>query len=354
MSVFFVADRLISTGRSSSFVVGVTLFLLGLAGPSQAQAGTTIEAMKERGTVRCGVAPVHTTDPNRIGVNRSGLDRLTCSIYAAALLGDATKVEFIPVSAKMRFKALQSGEYDVLIRGTTWTLQRDASLGLHFAGINFYDGQGFIARKELGLSNFLDVKDATVCVENSTTSASNLDDLIRQHNLKLELIRFRSFKQAKAAFFSGRCDVYTADRSTLAATRLSTAPNPEDYVVLPNTISKEPLGPVVRDDDKTWFRIVKWGLNAVIEAEERGVSSKNLETMEKSDNIAIQRLLGIRPGIGAHLGLDDKWVSRVVAQIGNYGEMYDRTVGKDSPMNLPRGLNALWKDGGLLYAPPLR
>jgi general L-amino acid transport system substrate-binding protein len=335
---------------SSAFIV-----ISWIAGAQQvANAGSTLAAIKERGSVRCGVSPVHIKDPSRIGQDRSGLDRLTCMIYAAAVLGDAQKTEFIPVSAKLRFKALQRADYDVLVRGTTWTLKRDSALGLHFAGINFYDGQGFIARKTLGLKSILDVRKASICVESSTTTAGNLNDLIGQHKLDLEVIRFHSFKEAKAAFFAGRCDLYTADRSTLAASRLSTAPNPEDYVVLPDTISKEPLGPVVRDDDNAWFRIVKWGLNAVIEAEERGISSANVSQMLNSPNFSVQRFLGVKPGIGKPLGLDDKWAYRVVAQVGNYAEMYDRTVGKNSRMALDRGYNALWKDGGLMYAPPLR
>ena len=333
----------------------VVLSMIVFAGYGEkAFAGETLDKIRERGKVLCGVSPVHIKDPTRIGQDRSGLDRLTCTIYSAAVLGDATKIEFVPVSAKLRFKALQRGDYDVLVRGTTWTLKRDAGLGLHFAGINFYDGQGFIARKELGLSSIKDVEKASICVETNTTSSGNLDDLVRQHNLGLDIVRYHSFKEAKAAFFSGRCDIYTADRSTLAASRLSTAPNPENYVILPDIISKEPLGPVVRDDDKEWYRIVKWGLNAVIEAEERGISSTNLTEMAASSNVAVQRLLGIKPGIGKPLGLDDKWASRVIAQVGNYAEMYDQTVGKNSRMGLDRGLNALWKDGGLMYAPPLR
>jgi general L-amino acid transport system substrate-binding protein len=321
---------------------------------SLALAGETLDQIRERDKVRCGVSPVHIKDPAGVGQDRSGLDRLTCMIYSAAVLGDAKKVEFVPVSAKMRFKALQRKDYDVLIRGTTWTLKRDAALGLHFAGINFYDGQGFIARKTLGLGSINDVKNASICVERDTTTAGNLDDLIEQRGLKLEIIHFQSFKQAKAAFFSGRCDIYTADRSTLAATRLSTAPDPDAYVVLPDTISKEPLGPVVRDDDKEWFRIVKWGLNAVVEAEERGITSDNLAKMDSSTNAAVRRLVGVKPGIGKPLGLDDQWARRVIAQVGNYGQMYDRTVGKNSRMGLDRGFNALWKHGGLMYAPPLR
>jgi general L-amino acid transport system substrate-binding protein len=322
---------------------------------SPAEAGRTFDAIKANGTVRCGVATYYKkTEINGVGQNKGGLDRLICRSIAAAVLGDSKRVTFVTVSASKRFSALQAGDYDVLIRGTTWTLTRDASKGLHFAGVNFYDGQGFIVRRDLGVSSILKLKNAKVCVETDTTSADNLTEFAAQHGLNFQAIPFRSHKEVRTAFFSGRCDVYTADRSTLAAARLSVPPSPDDFVVLPQAISKEPLGPVVRDDDNAWFRIVKWSLNALIEAEELGITSENIDQMSGSNKASVQRLVGIKPGIGKPLGLDDKWAYRMIKQVGNYGEIYASTVGSKSKMGLSRGLNALWKDGGLMYALPLR
>jgi len=331
------------------------LVLAATLAPAGAQAGQTLDAIKSSGAVKCGVATFHgATEVNGVSQNKGGLDRLICKAITAAVLGDAERTTFVQVSASQRFKALQAGAYDVLLRGTTWTLSRDATKGLHFAGINFYDGQGFIVRKDFGVTSIFDVKKARVCVERNTTSAANLAEFATQHGIKLETVFFRSHKEVRTAFFSGRCDLYTADRSTLAAARLSVPPSPDDFVVLPQSISKEPLGPVVRDDDNDWFRIVKWSLNALITAEELGVTSQNVDEMLKSSNPGVQRLLGVKPGIGKALGLDDQWAQRMIRQIGNYGEIYAVTVGSKSKMALPRGLNALWKDGGLLYAPPMR
>lgn len=333
------------------FLTGLSI-VAGIVGPSD--AGPTLDAIKARGVIKCGVSPVHSQHKSVTLQYRSGLDRLTCHALAAAVLGDREKIEFVPVSAKLRFKGLQNKSYDVLIRGTTWTLKRDTALGLHFAGVNLYDGQGFIARSDLAINEITEVKGGTICVETNTTSLANIEDFIAQHGLDIQLIRFQSFKEAKAAFFSGRCNLYSADRATLAAVRLTTAPRPDDFVVLPDIISKEPLGPVVRDDDTDWFRITKWVLNALIETEEKNITSKNVGQMLNSGNPSIRRLLGAKPGIGKPLGLDDQWVRRVVTQVGNYGEIYAVTMGHKSKMALPRGLNALWKDGGLMYAPPLR
>jgi len=344
--------------KTTRLMLGFCAFFvlsLALINSPAVQAGQTLEAIRANGAVRCGIAPFHQVDEiNGVGQSKGGLDRLICKAIAAAVLGDKMRAKFVPVSASLRFKALQQGDYDVLIRGTTWTLSRDAAKGLHFAGINFYDGQGFIVRRDLGASSELELKNPKVCVESNTTSAANFADYAELHKFKHQRVLFRSHKEVRAAFFSGRCDVYTADRSTLAAARVSVAPQPDDYVVLPDSISKEPLGPVVRDDDNAWFRIVRWTLNGLIAAEELGVTSQNIAQMLNSPKPSVQRFLGVKPGIGKPLALDDQWARRMIEQVGNYGEMYDVSIGKKSRVHLPRGLNALWKHGGLLYAPPLR
>ncbi len=328
--------------------------LLGVSGP--AMAGATLDAVKERGAVRCGVnsglAGFSIADSQG---RWTGLDVDVCRAIAAAVVEDAEKVEWVPLSAQQRFTALQSGEVDVLSRNTTWTLTRDASLGLHFTVITFYDGQGFMVPANLGVDSAKDLSGAEVCVQSGTTTELNLADYFRANGMEFKPVVFESFEESKTAFFNGRCQVYTTDRSGLASLRASDAPNPKDYVILPEAISKEPLGPAVRRGDDEWFSIVKWVIYATIEAEEYGVTQANVDELKaNSENPVVQRLLGVSGEMGKLLGLDNEWAYRVIKQVGNYGEIYDRNVGPDTPIGLDRGMNDLWTRGGLMYAMPIR
>jgi general L-amino acid transport system substrate-binding protein len=320
-----------------------------------AQAGPTMDAVKKNGVVTCGVstglAGFSLADAQG---KYTGLDVDYCRQLAAAVLGDANKVKFVPLSAQQRFTALQSGEVDILARNTTWTLQRDTQLGLNFAPVNFYDGQGFMVFKKLGVKSAKELNGATVCVQPGTTTELNLSDFFRANKLTFKPVVIEKLDEVENAYFSGRCDVYTTDRSGLAATRISKAPNPDDQVILPEVISKEPLAPAVRHGDDEWFDIVKWVQFAALETEEKGITSKNVDDMLKTEDPDIKRILGVTPGMGKSIGLDEKWVYNIVKQVGNYGEVFDRNVGKDSPMKLERGLNDLWTRGGLMYAPPIR
>ena len=321
-----------------------------------AHAGATLDAVKQRGTIRCGVntglAGFSIADSQG---KWTGLDVDTCRSVAAAVLGDANKVQFVPLSAQQRFTALQSGEVDMMSRNTTWTLTRDASLGLVFTGVNFYDGQGFMVPKALNVASAKELSGAEVCVQTGTTTELNLADYFRANNMQFKPVVFESLEESKVAFFNGRCQVYTTDASGLASIRAVDAPNPDDYVILPELISKEPLGPAVRRGDDEWFTIVKWTLYALLEAEEAGVSSQNVDDMKKSStNPTVQRLLGTSGDMGKLLGLDNDWAYRIVKQVGNYGEMFDRNVGPKTQLRLERGLNALWTKGGLMYAMPVR
>jgi general L-amino acid transport system substrate-binding protein len=273
---------------------------------------------------------------------------------AIAIFGEP-KVTFVPLSAQQRFTALQSGEVDVLNRNTTWTLTRDVSLGLVFAGVTYYDGQGFMVPKDLGVSSASELDGAEVCVQTGTTTELNLADYFRRMNMDLTPVVFESLEESKTAFFNGRCQVYTTDKSGLASIRSVDAPNPDDYVILPETISKEPLGPVVARGDDEWFAIAKWVVYATLEAEEAGVNSENVDDMKaNSDNPTVQRLLGASGDMGEKLGVSQDWAYNIIKMVGNYGEIYDRNVGPDTPIGLERGVNALWIDGGLMYAMPVR
>src|SRR5229473_6708439 len=283
-----------------------------------------------------------------------GLDVDVCRAVAAAIFGDAEKVKYVPTTAQQRFTALQSGEVDMLARTTTWTLTRDTALGFDFTGINYYDGQGFMVNKKLGVKSAKELNGATVCVQPGTTTELNLADFFRANKMTFKPVVIEKLDEVENAYFSGRCDVYTTDRSGLAATRISKAPNPDDQVILPEVISKEPLAPAVRHGDDEWFAIVKWVQFAAIEAEEKGITSKNVDEKLKTEDPDVKRLLGVTPGMGKSIGLDEKWVYNIVKQVGNYGEVFDRNVGKDAPMKLERGLNDLWTRGGLMYAPPIR
>jgi general L-amino acid transport system substrate-binding protein len=269
------------------------------------------------------------------------------------VFGDAGKVKFTPLTAKERFTALQSGEIDILSRNTTWTLVRDTALGLDFVGVNYYDGQGFMVRKDLGVKSAKELGGASVCVNIGTTTELNMADFFRANNMKYSPVVFEKSDEVVAAYDAGRCDVYTTDRSGLAANRLKLK-DPNAHMVLPETISKEPLGPVVRHGDNKWGDVVRWSLYAMLEAEEYGVSSKNVDQMRSSKNPVIRRLLGTEGDLGKSIGLSNDWSFNIIKHVGNYGESYARNVGPNTPIGLARGVNALWKDGGLQYPMPVR
>ena len=321
---------------------------------AQAASAQTLKTVKDRGMLSCGVSqglPGFST-PDDKG-NWTGLDVDICRAIAAAIFNDATKIKFVPLSAKDRFTALQSGEIDVLSRNTTWTLSRDTSLGANFTGVTYYDGQGFMVKKALKVNSALELNSASVCVQQGTTTEQNLADYFKGNNMKYEVIAFGTNDEAVKAYESGRCDVFTTDVSGLYADRLKLA-NPADHVVLPEVISKEPLGPMVRHGDDQWFDIVKWTLFAMVTAEELGITQKNVDEMAKSDKPEMKRVFGTDGNLGEQLGLTKDWVSRIVKAVGNYGEAFDRNVGAGSKLGIARGLNALWNKGGIQYAPPIR
>ena len=333
------------------FVFGVA-FALGFAvAPACAQ---TLKTVKERGSLLCGVSQgiAGFSLPDDKG-NWSGLDVEFCRAIAAAIFNDASKVKFVPLSSKDRFTALQSSAIDVLSRNSTWTSSRDTSLGLNFAGVTYYDGQGFMVRKALKVNSALELNGASVCTQTGTTSELNLADYFRANNMKYEVIAFATADETIKAYDGGRCDVFTTDVSQLYAERLKLT-NLNDHVILPEIISKEPLGPAVRHGDDQWFDIVKWVHFAMINAEELGVSSKNIDEALKSNQPEIRRLVGTEGAYGEQLGLTKDWVVRIVKQVGNYGESFDRNVGTGSKLGISRGLNRLWTKGGIQYAPPIR
>jgi general L-amino acid transport system substrate-binding protein len=325
----------------------------GLAAVNPAGAAV-LDQVKAKGYVQCGVSQglPGFSNPDDKG-NWTGLDVDVCRAIAAAIFDDATKVRYTPLTAKDRFTALQSGELDVLSRNTTWTLSRDTSLGLNFAGVNFYDGQGFLIRKDKKVSSALELSGASVCTQTGTTTELNVADFFRARNMKYEVVAFTTADETIKAYEAGRCDVFTSDVSQLYAMRLKLA-NTADHVVLPEIISKEPLGPLVRHGDDQWFDIVKWVLNATLNAEELNVTQKNLDEQLKSPNPEIKRLLGVEGNFGEQLGLTRDWVVRIVKHVGNYGESFDRNVGAGSKLGIERGLNRLWNKGGIQYAPPIR
>jgi len=324
-----------------------------LAATAFAAHAGTLDQVKARGQLICGsnTGLAGFGLPDSQGVWR-GLDVDECRAIAAAIFNDPNKVKFLPVNAKDRPTILASGEIDVLIRNTTWTLSRQTG-GMFFTGINFYDGQGFMVRKELGVDSALKLDGASVCVQQGTTTELNLADYFRSHAMKLEAVVFATDEEATKAYDSGRCDAYTTDASGLYSERLKMS-KPDDNVVLPEIISKEPLGPAVRKDDIQWFQIVQWTHYALITAEELGVTKANVDEKLKSDNPAIRRLLGVEGDFGKGLGLTNDWAYRIVKHVGNYGEIFERNVGMGSPIKIRRGLNALWDKGGLQYAPPIR
>ena len=335
-----------------SLVVFLLAAAFSLAAALSASAGT-LDQVKARGQLICGANPglAGFGLPNDQGVYK-GLDVDACRAIAAAIFNDPNKVKFLPIVAKDRPTILASGEIDVLIRNTTWTLSRQTG-GMFFTGINFYDGQGFMVRKKLGVDSALKLDGASVCVQQGTTTELNLADFFRTHNMKLEAVVFATDDEATKAYDSGRCDAYTTDASGLYSERLKMS-NPDDHMVLPEIISKEPLGPSVRKDDIQWFQIVQWTHYAAVTAEELGVTQANVDEKLKSDNPSIRRLLGVEGDFGKGLGLTNDWAYRIIKHVGNYGESFERNVGMGSPIKIRRGLNALWNQGGLQYAPPIR
>jgi general L-amino acid transport system substrate-binding protein len=332
------------------------VFTLALAAglSTGAASAQTLKTVKDRGMVSCGVSqglPGFST-PDDKG-NWTGLDVDICRAVAAAIFDDPTKVKFVPLSAKDRFIALQSGEIDVLSRNTTWTLARDTTFGANFTGVTYYDGQGFLVKKSLKVNSALELNSASVCVQTGTTTEQNLADYFKSNNMKYEVITFGSNDEAVKAYESGRCDVFTTDVSGLYADRLKLS-NPADHAVLPEVISKEPLGPMVRHGDDQWFDLVKWVLFAMVDAEELGITQKNVDDKAKSDNPELKRVFGTDGNLGESLGVTKDWVSRIIKAVGNYGESFDRNVGAGSKLGIARGLNQLWNKGGIQYAPPIR
>jgi len=338
--------RIAGVAAAAVFAFAGQALAQGAAGPD------TVAAIRARGTLVCGVA-INSAGfalPDSRGEFR-GLDVDTCRAVAAAILGDATKVRFVPNTSVQRFPMLQSGELDMLARNTTWTLGRETSLGLAFAGINFYDGQGFMVRRSANVTSARQLDGATVCVQPGTTTELNLADYFRTSRMRFTPVVIENVEEIRAAFVSGRCDAYTNDASSLASFR-ATQQDPNSFVLLPEIISKEPLGPAVRKGDWRFFDIVRWSLYAQIAAEELGVTSANVEEMARtSTNPDIQRLLGRTGDLGRSMGLENDWAVRIIRQVGNYGEMYERNI---TPIGIPRGVNNLWNNGGLHYAPPIR
>lgn len=319
-------------------------------------AAGTLDDVKAAGELKCGVSTgvVGFAAANATGV-WEGFDVAVCRAVAAAVLGDSNKIKFVPTTGKTRFTALASGEVDMLARNTTWTFSRDVDLKFDFVGVNYYDGQGFMVPKALGVSSAKDLDGATVCIQTGTTTELNLADYFRSNNISYEPVPIETNSEAQAQYLAGACDVYTTDASGLAATR-ATFEAPDDHVVLPEIISKEPLGPLVRHGDNQWGDVIMWTLNALVTAEELGITSANLEASAASagKNPEINRLLGTEGDLGAMLGLDKDWAKRAIAVAGNYGEIFEKNIGEATPVGLARGLNAQWTNGGLIYSPPFR
>ncbi|TXH75719.1 MAG: amino acid ABC transporter substrate-binding protein [Thiothrix sp.] len=319
-----------------------------------AHAGATLDAVKKNDAVKCGINTPFPGFANQDEKgNWSGLDIDVCRAVAAAIFGDPNKVKFTSLTAKERFTALQSGEVDMLSRNSTGTLSRDTGMGLTFVATNYYDGQGFLVKKSLNVKSAKELDGASVCIQSGTTTELNLADYFRANNMKFEPITYEQLDEVTKAFDEGRCDVLTSDQSQLYSNRI-TLKEPEGAVVLPEVISKEPLGPFVRQGDDEWLKIVRWSYYAMVEAEDLGVTSANADEMTKSTDPNIKRFLGMEEGGDPNLPLDKKWAYNIVKMVGNYGESFERSVGQGSPLKINRGLNALWKNGGLQYSPPFR
>ncbi|HEX3860637.1 MAG TPA: amino acid ABC transporter substrate-binding protein [Stellaceae bacterium] len=326
---------------------------VGLGPP--AEAGQTFDKVKQAGTISCGVQTgvAGFAQPDSQG-HYSGFNVDICRAISAALFGNPDKVKFVPLTTQQRFTALQSGEVDLLSNNTTWSLQRDTELGFDFAPVVFYDGQGFMVAKKLNVKSAKELNGATICVQPGTTTELNLADYFRANKMEYKPVVIEKIDETVGAFFSGRCDAFTTDSSALASIRIGRASSPDDYVILPERISKEPLAPVVRHGDNQWKDAVTWIIFALMEAEERGITQKNVDDMLKSDDPNIKRMLGVTPGMGKALGVDEKWAYNAIKMVGNYGEIFDRNLGLGSPLKLERGYNNLWTKGGLIYAPPIR
>jgi len=330
-----------------------TLATALVASATTVQAAT-LDDVKARGTLTCGVTTgVAGYSQKNASGEWSGFDVDVCRAVAAAVLGDASKVQYKPLTAKERFTALSSGEIDMLSRVTTWTHTRDTSLGINFAGVNYYDGTSFMVDKALGVSSATELDGANACIQAGTSTELAIADFFRANNISYKAVTFDTADQTRAGFESGRCDFLTSDGSQLAALRVGMT-DPASKIILPEVISKEPLGPAVRQGDDQWFNIVKWSLNAMIEAEEQGVTTANADDLKANGSPANLRLLGAEGELGTNLGLDNDWAYRIITQVGNYAESFERNLGMGSPLQLPRGLNASWRDGGILYAPAMR
>jgi len=328
---------------------------IGAAMVTTVAGAGTLDDVRARGELICGVTTglAGFAAPNDKG-EWAGFDVDVCRAVATAVFGDPKKVKFVPTTGKSRFPALQSGEVDMLARNTTWTFDRDVKLGFEFTGINFYDGQGFMVRKDLGVKSALELDGATVCVGTGSTTELNLGDFFRANNMSYTPVVFEKADEIRAGYEANRCDVYTTDRSGLAAQRSQMA-NPDDHMVLPEVISKEPLGPLVRHGDHNWGDVVRWSLNVMIIAEEKGITSQNADNLKGSSNDPeVLRLLGVEGDYGARLGVSNDFALNIIKQVGNYGESYERNIGPDTPIQLARGVNELWTKGGILYSPPFR
>lgn len=337
-----------------SIALAAGLGLTSSVALAQTVASPTLDAIKAKGFVQCGVTGgvpgFSAPDANN---NWTGIEVDYCRALAAAIFNDPSAVRFTSLTSQERFTALSAGEIDVLSRTTTWTMSRDTQLGISFVGTMFYDGQGFMVRKADGITSATELSGAAICIESGTTTELNAADYFAANNMEFKTVVFVDQDEVVKAYEDGRCDVYTTDSSALAAERSKFA-IPDDHIILPEIISKEPLGPVVRAGDTGWFNIARWTYFALLEAEELGVTQANVDEMLGSDNPAIKRLLGVEGEFGAPLGLTNDWAYRIVKHVGNYAETYERNVGPNTPIGLARGLNALWKDGGIQYAPPIR
>lgn len=335
-------------------LAGAALGALSIAIPLSAAGAATLDTVKARGQLICGTSPGVPGFSLPDGQGRwNGLDVDFCKAVAAAVFGDTGKIKYVPLNPKDRFAAVQSGEVDILSRQTTWSLSRDTSLGLSFSPITYFDGQALMVKRSLGIKSAKDLNGATICVQGGTTTELNIADFFQKSGLKYDPVSFASGDEAIKAFEAGRCDVFTTDASALYAYRLKAA-NPQDFVVLPELISKEPLGPAVRRGDEAWANIVRWTHYAMVNAEELGLTSANVDEQLKSANPEIKRFLGVDGKLGEGLGLSNDWAYRIVKHVGNYGESYERYLGPKSPLGIPRGANNLWSKGGLQYAPPFR
>lgn len=336
--------------KASFFAVAATATFMATAATA-----ATLDDVKAKGFIQCGVTTglAGFAAPNNEG-KWEGFDVDFCRAMSAAIFGDPDKVKYTPTTAKERFTALQSGEIDVLARNTTWTFSRDVKLGFEFAGVNYYDGQGFMVKKKLGVKSGLELDGARVCVQSGTTTELNLADYFTANGMKYDSVVFDSADEVREAYLKDTCDVYTTDQSGLYAQR-SVVPNPDDHVILPEIISKEPLGPLVRHGDNEWGDIARWTLNAMIDAEGLGVTSQNVDDLKaNTKNPSIQRMLGTSEDLGSQMKLSADWAYNIIKMVGNYGEVFERNLGKSTPLNIERGLNAQWNKGGILYAPPLR